>query len=297
MEYNKLSPEEEGVIIKKGTEAPFTGKYDKFFEDGVYLCRRCNAPLYESKNKFDAHCGWPSFDEEISGAIAKKPDKDGVRTEIICSNCGAHLGHIFTGENYTPKNIRQCVNSVSMQFVPDDFKGEEHSIVLGGGCFWCLEAAFKELKGIAKVIPGYAGGFKSNPAYEDVSRGDTGHAEVVKIIYNRKIISFRDILEVFFSIHDPTTPNRQGNDVGSQYRSLILYQTWKQKEELEKIIKELLKAYDNPIVTESKPLDIFYPAEEHHKDYYEKHPKESYCQIVIAPKIDKLRNKYKELLK
>ncbi|MBI2626397.1 MAG: bifunctional methionine sulfoxide reductase B/A protein [Candidatus Nealsonbacteria bacterium] len=298
MEYNKLIPEEEKVIVGKGTEAPFTGEYDKFFEEGVYLCRRCNTPLYESKNKFDAHCGWPSFDEEMSGAVIKKPDEDGIRTEIICSNCGAHLGHVFTGEKYTSKDTRHCVNSVSMQFVPMDFKGkEERSAVLGGGCFWRLEAAYKQLKGVEKVDPGYAGGHKVNPVYEEVSAGSTGHSEVVKLTYKPEIITFRDILEVFFTIHDPTTPNRQGNDIGEQYRSIILYQTWKQKEEAEVIIKELKDAYENPIVTEIKPLIKFYPAEEHHRDYFKKHPKEPYCQLVIAPKIEKLRNKYKELLK
>ncbi len=119
MKLNKLTPEEERVIVHRGTEMPFTGEYDNFFKPGIYVCRRCETPLYRSRDKFDARCGWPSFDQEIHGAVKRVPDIDGMRTEIECARCGAHLGHVFLGEGFTPKNTRHCVNSISLKFIPD----------------------------------------------------------------------------------------------------------------------------------------------------------------------------------
>lgn len=171
--------------------------------------------------------------------------------------------------------------------------------VFGGGCFWCTEAVFERLKGVMKVMPGYAGGHKENPAYEQVCGGTTGHAEVIQIEYDPAVISYEALLSVFFSTHDPTTMNRQGNDVGTQYRSVIFYANEQQKQTAQEFIKKLgqEKIYENPIVTELKPLTNFYPAENYHQQYYDKNPEKPYCQIVINPKLAKLREQYTHLLK
>jgi peptide-methionine (S)-S-oxide reductase len=178
-------------------------------------------------------------------------------------------------------------------------KNNMKTAVFGGGCFWCTEAIFSELKGVLSVMPGYAGGAIKNPTYESVSGGTTGHAEVTKIDYDPKEISYEDLLTVFFYTHDPTTLNRQGADIGEQYRSIILYASEDQKNKAEEFIKELResKAYDKPIVTEVKPLGEFYEAEEHHRNYYKKNANAPYCQLVIAPKLEKLEKRFGELLR
>lgn len=172
-------------------------------------------------------------------------------------------------------------------------------VVFGGGCFWCTEAVFKMFKGVISVEPGYAGGVKEKATYRDVSGGNTGHAEVIKIDFDPSKISYRDLLTVFFGSHDPTTPNRQGADVGTQYRSVIFYTTIEQREQAEKFITELNKsnAMGESIVTEVAPLEAFYPAEQYHKDYYAKNLEQVYCQLVINPKLEKVQEKFAELLK
>lgn len=169
--------------------------------------------------------------------------------------------------------------------------------VLGGGCFWCTEAIFKRIKGVLKVEPGYAGGWKQNPTYEEVCTGETGHAEVVRITFDDAEISYRELLEIFFSIHDPTSLNRQGNDVGTQYRSIILYKDEIQRNEALEIIEKLSKFFEKPIVTEVSPLKEFYPAEEYHQEFYERNKSNPYCLFVINPKILKLKEKWKQYLK
>ena len=184
---------------------------------------------------------------------------------------------------------------------PSDRNGERPLEVatLAGGCFWCLEAVFDELKGVEGVESGYAGGTVVNPSYQQVCSGRTGHAEVVQVRFDPRAISFKEILEVFFTIHDPTTPNRQGHDVGTQYRSAIFYDSPEQKQIAEQTIAELNAArlWDHPIVTEVKPLTAFYPAEEYHRDYYQRNPEQPYCQVVIAPKVAKARKHFLARLK
>ena len=307
MKLNELNPEEKRVILEKGTEAPFTGKFENNHKDGIYTCRQCNAYLYRSSDKFDSGCGWPSFDDEIAGAVEKNLDADGSRTEIICSRCGAHLGHIFSGENLTQKNIRHCVNSVSMDFLETgknttvdgtalDFE-KEKTIYLGGGCFWCLEAVFKMIKGVKEVVSGYAGGQIENPKYEDVSGGETGHAEMVKVVFDPTIVALEKILAVFFDAHDPTTVNRQGNDVGTQYRSIILTENKNDLEIVANFIEKVKTNFSEPIITDLSVLSEtgigqFYPAEDYHQDYFKKNGHAPYCQIVVSPKVEKINKKY-----
>ncbi len=170
---------------------------------------------------------------------------------------------------------------------------------LAAGCFWCTEAAFSIIKGVERIEPGYTGGNVPNPSYEQVSTGKTGHAEAAQIFFDPKVISYKEILEIYFTMHDPTSLNRQGADVGTQYRSAIFYHNQEQKATAEALIEELTKEaiFDKPIVTSVEPLKIFYNAETYHKDYYKKHPKEPYCQIVIAPKIAKLQQRFFDKIK
>jgi len=170
---------------------------------------------------------------------------------------------------------------------------------LAGGCFWCLEAAFERLQGVVSVTPGFTGGQASNPSYRDVCSGTTGHAEAVQITFDPGVVSFRELLEVFFTIHDPTTLNYQDADYGTQYRSAIFYHSPQQKAEAERIIGELTASgvWPRPMVTELKPLTEFYPAEEYHHQYFRRNPEQGYCQVVIAPKMAKFRNKYAAKLK
>lgn len=177
--------------------------------------------------------------------------------------------------------------------------GRHEVATLGGGCFWCVEAVFRDLRGVQRLVSGYAGGRQPNPTYEQVCSGSTGHAEVVQVTFDPAEVSYREILNVFFATHDPTTPNRQGHDVGTQYRSIVLYHSPEQRETAEQVIAELTrdKLYPAPIVTQVEPLDTFYPAEAYHQDYYERNPDAGYCRVVIAPKVAKFRQKYLEQLK
>ncbi|MEA3317580.1 MAG: methionine-R-sulfoxide reductase, partial [Bacteroidota bacterium] len=188
--YNKLSDTEKHIIINKGTEAPNSGIYNKFNEKGTYICKQCGSKLYKSSDKFSSNCGWPSFDEEIEGAVKKIPDADGIRTEIVCNNCNAHLGHVFLNEGYTDKNIRHCVNSISLKFIPE--KVDTETAYYAGGCFWGVEYFMKNHEGVISIDAGYIGGIEENPDYNMVCSGQTNYAEAVKIIFNPTITTYED---------------------------------------------------------------------------------------------------------
>jgi peptide methionine sulfoxide reductase msrA/msrB len=280
MGYRELTPEEEKVIVHKGTERPFTGKYNKHSEEGTYTCRRCGAALYRSDDKFKSGCGWPSFDDEIEGAVRREPDADGRRTEILCNNCGGHLGHVFLNEGFTDKNTRHCVNSISLDFVPagqgkeDDGKTERG--IFAGGCFWGVEYLLQQMPGVKRATSGYIGGDKDNPTYREVCSKKTGHAEAVEVVFDPAKVSFRELAKMFFEIHDPTQKNRQGPDRGEQYRSAVFYVDEEQKKVTEELIAQLRdNGYD--VVTEVVPAGTFWPAEDYHQDYYFKKSGTPYC--------------------
>ena len=276
MKYNELNSAEERVIVHRGTERPFSGKYYQNKENGTYICKRCGAPLYRSEDKFDAHCGWPSFDDEIPGAIKRVPDADGRRTEIICNNCGAHLGHVFTGEKMTGKDIRHCVNSISLNFIPAQEKVQTKKAYFAGGCFWGTEYLFQNAEGVISSRVGYMGGRKQDPTYREVCGGSTGHTEAIEVVYYPAETTYEKLARLFFEIHDPTQVNRQGPDIGEQYRSAIFYLDEEQKQTAEKLIRILgEKGYE--IATELTPAGTFWEAEEYHQDYYRTRGGSPYC--------------------
>lgn len=279
MPYNQLTPEEERVIVRKGTEAPFSGKYYRNRETGTYQCRRCDAPLFRSSDKFESGTGWPSFDDALPGAVREVRDADGRRTEIVCASCGAHLGHVFFNEGMTAKNVRHCVNSVSLNFQPEALKPPAtRTAFFAGGCFWGVEYHFSKVKGVLSVRSGYTGGETSNPSYKQVCSGRTGHAEAVKVEYDPGQVSYETLAKLFFEIHDPTQVNRQGPDVGTQYRSAVFFADEEQRRVAEKLIAEL-KAKGYGVATTVEKAGTFWPAEDYHQDYYQKTGHQPYCHI------------------
>jgi peptide methionine sulfoxide reductase msrA/msrB len=279
LKYNDLSKEESYVINNKGTEAPFTGKFTKSSDKGTYVCKKCGAALYHSSDKFKSDCGWPSFDDEIKGAVKRIPDADGLRTEIVCANCGAHLGHVFMGEGFTSKNVRNCVNSVSLDFVPAQLEaGRYGTAIFAGGCFWGVEYFMQKEAGVISVTSGYTGGTVRNPTYREVCTGNTGHAEAVKIVYDPDKTSYEKLLKLFLEIHDPTQVGGQGPDIGDQYRSEIFYLNDDQKNIAQKDLN-VLKSKGYKVVTSLEKASEFYPAEEYHQDYYFRNGKMPYCHV------------------
>jgi len=275
--YNFLNEYEAYVIENKGTETVWTGRYTNLKEDGTYICKQCGQALFRSGDKFDSHCGWPGFDDEITGAIKRVPDADGMRTEIICSNCGGHLGHVFEGEGFTAKNLRHCVNSVSVDFVSEELeKGRYETAILAGGCFRGVEYYLQKMEGVRSVVSGYTGGHVKNPSRREVCTGRTGHAEAVKVVYDPGKVSYEDVVRTFLEIHDPTQVNRQGPDLGEQYRSGIFYMNEYQRETAEKLLNILReKGYD--IATELTRAGDFYETENYHQDYYFEKGTMPYC--------------------
>lgn len=299
----QLTSEQYHILREKGTERPFTGKLLKIKDKGIYTCGACGYDLFTSESKFDSGTGWPSFDAQVGDHVFTASDHSlGMqRDEILCARCGGHLGHVFD-DGPTKTGLRYCVNSESLGFVKAGTEAamplkasQFDTLTVGGGCFWCMEAVFEEMKGVTLVESGYAGGKSKNPNYRRI--GD--HAEVVQVVFDPAVVPLSEVLKVFFLLHDPTTLNRQGADMGTQYRSAVYYRNQAQKDAVDAIVAALKaeNVYDNPIVTEVAPFSGFYVAEDYHQDYFANNQSQPYCQAVIQPKMEKFEKIFKHLAK
>ncbi len=276
-----LTPPTRHIICDKATEAPNTRDGHESITQGSYLCRRCGLALFRAHSQFHAGCGWPSFDDDLSDTVKQAPDADGRRMEILCSRCDGHLGHVFIGEQFTPKNRRYCVNSASIDFVHDDSVKDSEETIVAGGCFWGVDYYLKQIPGVLKVEVGYCGGMVVNPTYHDVCSGQTGHYEAARVLFDTSITDYQAVLKRFFEIHDPTQHSGQGPDLGPQYKSAVFYYNQTQKEQAEKLIQTLRKnGYE--VATRLLVMQPFWRAETGHQDYYSKHEKVPYCHQPVS---------------
>ena len=276
-----LTPAARRIICDKSTEAPHSGAYNDVVTLGTYLCKRCGLALFRAHSQFTAGCGWPSFDGAIADAVKKGPDHDGVRTEILCSRCDGHLGHVFTGEHFTAKNSRHCVNSAAIEYVEDNSVLDTGEALLAGGCFWGVDYYLRRVPGVLNVEVGYCGGNTTHPTYDEICHGNTGHYEVVRVVFDLAKTTYTHVLKRFFEIHDPTQRSGQGPDLGQQYQSAVFCYNQSQHEQTEALI-QLLKDKGYDVATRILDVQPFWAAEEYHQNYYAKLDKQPYCHYPVA---------------
>ncbi len=291
----QLSAEQYQVTRHSSTEPAFSSNMCSLFEPGQYACVCCDTLLFDADEKFESGSGWPSFTQPVKdNVIAYLQDSSlgTSRIETICNTCKAHLGHVFP-DGPEPSGLRYCMNALALKKRQQAMQ----TATFGGGCFWCTEAMFQKLEGVIEVSSGYSGGQTENPTYQDVCGGSTGHAEVIQIVFDPSVITYKELLQVHMQTHNPTTPNQQGADKGTQYRSIILAHDTQQLTTAEDVLTEMSNDYDQPIVTEIAPFTTFYKAEEDHQNYFQSNSSGQYCQVVIAPKLHSLTERFKDKLK
>lgn len=288
-----LDPETFRITRQKGTERPYTSEMCTLFEEGRYTCACCGTALFDAEEKFESGSGWPSFTQPISNdliAYYKDRGHGMYRIETVCNICDAHLGHVFQ-DGPAPSFLRFCINGLALKKIESNIR----KATFGGGCFWCTEAIFQQLKGVIDVESGYSGGRGANPTYREVSSGLTGHAEVINITYDKQLISFEDLVRVHLSSHNPTTINKQGADRGTQYRSIVFFRNEEEQKVSMQVMQDMQPLFEDMIVTELKAFEAFYKAEPYHQNYYQSNPDKPYCQRVIEPKLQKVRKSFTNL--
>ncbi len=274
---HSLTPQQQSILIDKATEPAFSGKSFKGRGEGSFICRGCGLPLFRADAKFTSQCGWPSFDESIKSNVTEVQDADGIRTEIICYQCHGHLGHVFDGEGFSHKNRRHCVNSIAVEFVSSNDVKETDEVVIAGGCFWGVEYLLNQHPAVLLTEVGYTGGQTHAPSYQSICRGDTGHYEAVRVVFDPALSNAEALYQLFFQIHDPFQADGQGADKGLQYQSAIFVYDEDQQKQAEKCITFLEEKYHQEIATKLYPVSTFWPAEEDHQAYYQKNGNQPYC--------------------
>lgn len=297
-EWKKILTSKQYYILRKhGTERPFSSELYEVKEDGIYVCAGCKNPLFSSETKFNSGTGWPSFFKPYSQKSLHTGTDNShgmVRDALSCQRCDGHLGHVFN-DGPEPTGLRYCIDGDGLLFVPR--QPTLAVATFAGGCFWCTETIFESIRGVSEVISGYSGGKETNPSYNSVGGGHTGHAEAFEVYYDPKEITYKDLVRVFFASIDPTTVDGQAPDFGKQYRTITFYRNETEKKIIEDWIKEIGPEYNKPIATQVIKFEKFYEAEEYHQDFVKRNPNQGYVKAESIPRRERTLAKVKDLVK